>query len=173
MILLFPSYPTNINNPDPAFDFEVKNAKQLGFTVGFVSIELMLGGDVILKIPQTTDSKVMYRGWILKEEQYISLYKALLERNLELINSPEQYNLSQLLPLWYPHLKDNTPESAWIPGNTFSKSSIEETISIFKDSPIIIKDYMKSRKQDWFDACYIDSASNLDEVHRVPNNFLN
>lgn len=173
MILLFPSYPSDINQPDPAFASEKEAAKRLGFPIGYVDIEVMFGGEPHFKLPKVEDTEVMYRGWILKQSSYNVLYDALTQRGLKLINSPAEYELSQSIPLWYPILKDQTPESIWIPGETFTKDQIDQAVSMFGDSPIMIKDYMKSRKQDWFEACYIQSAADNDEVHRVTNNFLN
>jgi hypothetical protein len=172
MILLFPSYPSDINQPDPAFAREKESAKRLGFPIGYVDIEFMFGGEPHFKLPKVEDTEVMYRGWILKQSSYQAMADALTQRGLKLVNSPEQYHLSQTLPLWYPILKDQTPESIWIPGETFTKDQIDQAVSTFGDSPVMIKDYMKSRKQDWFDACYIQSASDNTEVHRVTKNFL-
>lgn len=176
MILLFPSYPSDIRRPDDAFAKEMRAAKDEGFQVGFVDIEFMFGGEVHLKLPASEDKEIMYRGWILKSESYQNLYDELDRRGLRLINTPEEYRRAQLLPEWYPILKDQTPESMWMKNGLMSKFHIDDFIywaaERFGDSPIMVKDYMKSRKQDWFEACYIPSAANKDHVHKVVNKFL-
>lgn len=180
MILLFPSYPSDIRRPDPAFAKEMRAAKDEGFQVGFVDIEFMFGGDVHVKLPVSEDKQVMYRGWILKDSSYKNLYETLDRRGLSLINTPEEYRRAQLFPEWYPLLEGKTPHSVWLSGLNsnwnpkleFNKNVINELTNQFGDSPIIVKDYMKSRKQDWFEACYIPSAADKDHVHKVVNKFL-
>lgn len=43
---------------------------------------------------------------------------------------------------------------------------------MFDDTPVILKDYLKSRKEDWFDACFIPHADDQADVKRVVDNFL-
>ncbi|MEP7037033.1 MAG: ATP-grasp domain-containing protein [Acidobacteriota bacterium] len=45
-------------------------------------------------------------------------------------------------------------------------------ISVFGDNPLILKDFVKSRKHEWNEACFIPSASNRQEVERVVNKFI-
>jgi hypothetical protein len=42
----------------------------------------------------------------------------------------------------------------------------------FGDRPVIIKDFVKSRKHEWADACFIPSASDRHGVERVVSRFL-
>jgi len=176
MLILFPAYPGDIKRPDPAFEDEMLEAKKQGFKIGYVDLELMFGGEVRLRLPEREkgdSAYVMYRGWILKQEDYDRLNEALIERMYGgLIQPPYDYKFSQNIPEWYPVLKGKTPESVWIPGSSFDEEEIHKTISVFGNSPVILKDYMKSRKQDWYDACFIADASDTTEVMRVVNNFL-
>lgn len=182
MIVLFPAYPGDMKKVDPAFEDEMLEAKKQGFKIGYVDVELMFGGDVKLRLPKREkgdSAYVLYRGWILKQEHYHALNEHLIMNCDDdlgvfggLVNQPLEYRFCQNIPEWYPHLKDKTPESVWIAGSSFDEEKIHETISVFGNSPVILKDYMKSRKQDWFDACYIADASDKKEVMRVVNNFL-
>lgn len=173
MILLFPSYPSDINKPDPAFAAEKEAAKRAGFPIAYTDIEFMFGGEVNIKLPKdTTDTDVMYRGWILKQSSYEALSAALAARGLKLINSPAQYELAQSIPLWYPLLADQTPKTSWIPGTSFTEQQVDDLSSNFPDQAIMVKDYMKSRKQDWFEACYVPNTSDRNHLHKVINKFL-
>lgn len=49
---------------------------------------------------------------------------------------------------------------------------LKDKLSIFEGKAIIIKDYVKSRKHEWHDACYINSSSDEEELKRVTNNFI-
>nr|WP_237691075.1 ATP-grasp domain-containing protein [Paenibacillus caui] len=43
---------------------------------------------------------------------------------------------------------------------------------IFKNKPVIVKDYVKSRKHEWEEACYIPDASDKQRVEMVLRNFI-
>jgi hypothetical protein len=182
MIVLFPAYPGDMKRVDPAFEDEMLEAKKQGFKIGYVDVELMFGGDVKVRIPKLDkgdSAYVMYRGWILKQEHYNALNEHLIMKCDDagrllggLIQCPLDYRYCQNIPEWYPDLKGKTPETVWLPGTTFDEDEIHKTISVFGNSPAILKDYMKSRKQDWYDACFIADASDKTEVMRVVNNFL-
>jgi hypothetical protein len=45
-------------------------------------------------------------------------------------------------------------------------------LSSFGDRPVVVKDYVKSRKHEWDEACYIPSASDRESVERVVKRFL-
>lgn len=71
-----------------------------------------------------------------------------------LINTPEEYEQYHLLPGWYDDFKDETAESVWITGN-----NIEDIAhaSRYLEGSYIVKDYVKSRKHEWYDACFIEN----------------
>lgn len=175
LTILYPAYPGDMSRVDPAFEDEAVEAKKQGYRIGYVDVEMMFGGEIKLKIPPRIEGysiHVMYRGWILKQDVYNELYVSLLDRGYFLINTPADYEFSQNIPLWYPYLQGMTPESVWIPGTEFKEEDIHSSLERFGSSSVILKDYMKSRKQDWYDACFIRDASDKTEVMRVVNNFL-
>lgn len=45
-------------------------------------------------------------------------------------------------------------------------------LSHFKSSPLIVKDYVKSRKHEWFEACYIEDASKTENALKIIHTFL-
>lgn len=42
----------------------------------------------------------------------------------------------------------------------------------FGERPVIVKDFVKSRKHEWFEACYIPSAADQAAIERVVRRFL-
>jgi hypothetical protein len=115
----------------------------------------------------------VYRGWMLTPAQYRDLYEALTDRRVSLINTPEEYAYCHHLPLWYPALRDHTPASVWIPaGEGFSTACLRTALGPFGAAPVIVKDYVKSRKHEWHEACFIPSASDMQAVERVVGRFL-
>ena len=59
-----------------------------------------------------------------------------------------------------------------IPLNETSSTRIAEAARSFGDKPLIVKDYVKSRKHDWNTACFISNGQNVDEVERVCGRFI-
>jgi hypothetical protein len=116
----------------------------------------------------------LYRGWMLSPEHYALLYAGLLERGFQLINDPDAYKHCHYLPEWYPLLEGSTPRSVWLELSS-SPPDFEQIMTLLKafgSSPLILKDFVKSRKHEWLEACYIPAASNRDEVVRVVNKFI-
>ena len=61
----------------------------------------------------------------------------------------------------------------WIPLDACSDlDTIMALLAPFGDQPVIVKDYVKSRKHEWFEACYIPSAADRQAVARVVRRFL-
>lgn len=111
----------------------------------------------------------VYRGWMMKPDLYRRFYELLKERGIMLINSPEEYERYHLLPGWYEEFKDETAESVWTEGR-----DLQDVLDLAKDmtGPYIIKDYVKSRKHEWYDACYIPDIQKKEEVSKIVENFI-
>src|SRR5204863_5332052 len=70
-------------------------------------------------------------------------------------------------------LEGQTPRSVWLPGTgKFDMDRVMELLRTFGDSPLVLKDYVKSQKHAWEEACYIPSASDRQAVERVVTRFL-
>ena len=77
------------------------------------------------------------------------------------------------LPESYPLIRDQTPATVWLPLDACDDlDPIMVALATFGDQPIIVKDYVKSRKHEWFEACYIPSAVDRQAVARVVTRFL-
>lgn len=111
----------------------------------------------------------IYRGWMLKPELYRKLYDELEKRGIILINSPEDYEYCHLLPEWYEDFKEQTVFSVWTTGNSMSDVM---QISKMLEGSYIVKDYVKSRKHEWYDACYIENICDKEKLEKVVNNFI-
>ena len=103
--------------------------------------------------------------------QYRLLYDVLSERNIRLINDPDQFRHCHHLPECYSIMEQLTPRSVWLKGD-LTIDRIMLTLAPFGDRPVIIKDFVKSRKHEWREACFIPSASDRDAVERVVGRFL-
>jgi ATP-grasp domain, R2K clade family 3 len=162
--------------PDRSFQVEADQIERLGLVYILVDHDALIRGDdiaqVIRRIPKQTEPvTAVYRGWMMTPHQYRILYDALGRRNIRLINDPGEYRHCHYLPESYPIIERLTPRSAWLTGD-LSINRIMEALIPFGDQPVIIKDFVKSRKHEWADACFIPSAADQDSVDRVVRRFL-
>jgi hypothetical protein len=175
---IFCSEPFQPRRPDPAFADEVEAAEAVGLRVSLISHEALVeDGNVTAALRQVhaVDPPEVgsYRGWMMSPENYAAMYRGLFDRGVRLINSPEAYRHCHYLPEWYPELQDVTPRSVWL--DLESASSMERVVDAaaqFGQGPLIVKDYVKSRKHEWEEACFIPSAADRTAVERVVGRFL-
>ena len=173
MRLLYPCDPFDQRKPDPAYDPEVEVAEKLGLAYSVVNYEALVSSNNPLKAVQRVEQarKVatgIYRGWMLRPERYRELYEALETRGIRLINDPDAYVHTHHLPESYPLIEEYTPRTVWIKSGPFVR--IDEVMALlrpFDSRPIVVKDYVKSRKHEWDEAFYIPSASDREAVERV------
>lgn len=180
MNILFCDSPFD-NKPVVDIDFEDEflAAKETGFSVHLFSYERLTKDNnaefAIKSIKHcNTLQKMIYRGWMLKPFQYTLLYNALLTRNYKLINSPAEYQNCHYLPDSYRFISGHTPATIWLKmGNqNVEYDEIFKEIEAFGNSPLIVKDFVKSQKHYWDSACYIPSAANRDNVKAVIKRFV-
>jgi hypothetical protein len=70
-------------------------------------------------------------------------------------------------------IENYTPRSVWLKGGPeVSMDRVMVALRVFGDKPVIVKDFVKSRKHEWDEACYIPLASDRGEVERVVTCFL-
>ncbi|NGZ74044.1 ATP-grasp domain-containing protein [Saccharibacillus alkalitolerans] len=180
--ILFVSSPLDPGAADELYADEYRSAREAGFDVGLIHYEELLHGGsparAVKRIRERSEpTAALYRGWMLRPGQYARLYKALLERNLRLINAPEQYRHAHYLPESYSRIEGDTPRSVWIPlryppDSEEAERLAVEAVRVFGGGPIIVKDYVKSRKHEWEEACYVPDASDSERVKRTVRRFL-
>jgi hypothetical protein len=177
MKIIFCSEPFYPDRPDYAYEKETAAALQNGFGVELFSFEDLTENRISsafrrLKSSGKTEPAI-YRGWMLKPKHYKILYNELESRNLKLINSPEEYRHCHYFPEAYEIIKNHSPESIYLPyDKNFSFEGLHKKLAVFGSKPLILKDYVKSRKHEWDEACYIASASNRENVEKIAKRFL-
>lgn len=179
MIILFCSEPFGGKVVDPDFADEHNAAIEFGFDIGLINFEKLTGQDdagrlfqVLPQCPVLTSG--VYRGWMLKPKQYEVLYQSLMERNILLINTPEEYRCCHYLPESYPFIRNYTPNTVWLSSGLidYPSAGIDLLLDVFGTSPVVLKDYVKSRKHEWHEACFIPDASDRILAHQVIKRFL-
>ena len=177
-IILFCEDPLSPRKPDMMYETEVKACESLGIQYEVISFEALVHEKrpekAVRYVAEQSSAQVgVYRGWMLRPEYYASLFNALLAKGISLINPPQSYKHTHHLPESYSLIAPLTPETVWTDAN--KNISIDEIMSLlipFGSSPAIVKDYVKSQKHYWEEACFIPSASDRQAVERVVNRFL-
>ena len=186
MRLIFCADPLNARQPDPDYAGELAVAQAHGALTSLISYEALVNeGDAERAVRRvapaddpTAPELAVYRGWMLRPADYARLYAALLARGLALINHPAAYRHTHYLPDAYPLIAAHTPRTVWLPlapatpPDALPLDAIMAALQPFGDTPMIVKDYVKSRKHEWAEATYIPSAADRAAVARVVGRFV-
>ncbi|NQX91944.1 MAG: ATP-grasp domain-containing protein [Flavobacteriales bacterium] len=159
---------------DPDYASEKSSATKNGFETSLMSFELLEEGQVedCLKMVEESHKLIpaIYRGWMLTPSLYTSLYEGLLKKNIQLINSPTQYQHTHYLPDSYHLVEHHTPKSFWT--EHLSNESLTSLLNRFGGDPVIVKDFVKSEKHHWTEACYIPNSSEVEEGLKIIKRFI-
>jgi hypothetical protein len=178
MRLIFCADPLAPTSPDADYAAEAAAAAQAGLAYGLIDFERLVDEHsplaAIRRVKAADHPELaIYRGWMLRPAQYAQLDAALQTKGLRLINSPAAYRHCHHLPESYALIQAVTPKTVWIP---YSASvTIDDVMALlapFGDGPVVLKDYVKSRKHEWHEACYIPVASDRSAVERVVRRFV-
>ncbi len=178
MRVIFCADPLDRKRPDPMYAAEAEAASAAGFDCALLNFEALVDEQdaeaAVRRIaPADVQETALYRGWMLRPAAYARLYVALAARGIALLNSPVAYRHCHYLPESYPVIEGYTPRSVWLEAdNGLGIERIMQALRPFGSAPIIVKDYVKSRKHEWAEACYIPSAADRAAVERVVTRFL-
>lgn len=170
-LVLFPAHPLSARRIDDAFAAEREAAEAAGFDTGIVAIDAL--PELRATIPEG-DAPVLHRTWIHPPDRHAALEAALAARGRTLLTSTEAYLFAHHVPRWYPAFgRELTAETAWMPGTAFDLAEVAAFArASFGDKPVLVKDWVKSRKHEWEEACFIPSAASAADVSRVVARFL-
>jgi hypothetical protein len=113
---------------------------QAGFTASLCSDAVLAGTRPLRNVPP--GSMVVYRGWMVKGEEYAALAEAIEQCGATAFTSPPEYLATHHLPKWYPLLSDVTPETRVLPAD----ADIVEELRALGWGAYFLKDYVKSLK---------------------------
>jgi len=94
-----------------------------------------------------------------RAEQYGDIYEALQARGSRLLTSPSEYVRAHHFPGWYKQFEQLTPFSVW--------GDEPELLCEQIQGAAIVKDWVKSAKHRWEQACYIPNTQDLPHALRV------
>lgn len=118
-------------------------------------------GKLVIKDPPNEMRTAVYRGWMMKPEQYKDFYNLLLGKNIRLVTEPEQYKLMHVFPNVYDSLKEDTAKMEIYP--LHGQIDVERLKTSFER--FMVKDYVKSVKGTDFPK-YFDRSITQEEFDK-------
>lgn len=159
-LLLFCNDPRRPFAPDSVFDGEVAAARASGFETKVFSLEALVDGNAdraLSRVPKAeSPTPLVYRGWMTRDITYRRLYDALVAKGYTPQTSPEAYDEAHYLPFAYPLLEGETAETAWSYGDDLDAA--HRAAMSLGAGPLIVKDFVKSAKHRWREACFVPDA---------------
>ena len=162
---------SGLNLIDIGFHSEVSKALNCGFNILTVDLYDLAHGITSIR-GEAGEGPTLYRGWIIPSDHYALLETAMKVRGKPLLNNLHEYNFSYKFPLWYNHLKECTIPSIYFPGVDPDIEATIQQIQQEKGRSLIIKDYIKSQKYYWHEACYIPDSTDTENLRKVINKFI-
>jgi hypothetical protein len=169
--------PLNPRRVDEHFAPEAQEVRACGGAVGLIDHDALLQGDAQQAVAQVPAGlgNAWYRGWMIPGDRYAALAEVLSRRGTELLVAPEQYRTAHELPGWYPTFVDITPASMWRPtkpGEILTAEDLAVLAEPLLPGAGIVKDYVKSRKHEWEQACFIPDLADAAGLARVVQRFV-
>ncbi len=179
MQVLFCSSPISQNQPDEIYEPEALAVEKLEKHFGLIDFESLVEGDDAaravrrVRVLEPGWNLAIYRGWMMTPAKYSLLYEALRSKELTLINTPSEYKHCHYLPEWIDLFPGQTPDSVWIPKSELEEDSehILSKIQSLSCRSCIVKDYVKSEKHKWAEACFIPDTSDVQHIEKVVTRF--
>ena len=162
-MILFPSSFFSIAKVDEDLQQEYDAVVSTGLfeTVFFGYDKWFNEGELVLKDAPDKTHMTVYRGWMMKPEQYEKFYNLLLEKNIKLVTEPEAYKLMHIFPNVYELLKEDTAKMEIFP--LHAQIDVEQLKKSF--NRFMVKDFVKSVKGTEFPR-FFDNNITQDEFDK-------
>jgi ATP-grasp domain, R2K clade family 3 len=154
-------------------DLEVEAADELGIRYHSTCLEDVVDGELeraLEELPGGRGRQLLYRGWMLTEEEYGALHEAVLTRGHSLVVTPDEYAAAHYLPNYYQAIEELTAPSRW----TWSTDPDEawEAARELGEGPFLLKDHVKSAKERWNECCFVPRGASKLEFCEVCENLV-
>ncbi len=159
-LILFPSSFLSISKVDEDLQKEYDAVLATGlFDVALFGYDKWFNEDtLIIKDAPNDEKSAVYRGWMMKPDQYERFYNLLFEKNIRLVTKPEHYRLMHIFPNVYEHVKEDTAKMELYPlHDQIDVERLKESFERF-----MVKDYVKSVKGTDFPRFFDQSITQED-----------
>lgn len=172
-MLLVPGDPLNPRRDDPHFAAQAAAARAQGVPVARVDHDALVrspedAASAVARVPAADDA--VYRGWMLSADQYRSFASGLEACGVQLRTTPDEYRTAHELPGWYEGLRTVTPASVWTECSDLTE--LLKATRALGGGAGVLRDYVKSMKHYWTDACYLPDLTDEAAVERIGARFL-
>ncbi|MEU5659801.1 ATP-grasp domain-containing protein [Streptomyces sp. NPDC047737] len=175
---LFCRDPLRPGGADPQFAPEAAVLRRAGARVVLVDHDALLAGDAgaaVERVPRGSGA-YRYRGWMVPAARYEELERALAARDCALVTDAAAYRSAHELPGWYAAFAGLTPRSVWLalsPEDPLPDPSVWAGLaSGLGAGPGIVKDFVKSRKHEWHEACFVPELTDVERLASVVGRFV-
>lgn len=166
MTILFPGSYMNyrVIDDDMSEEFQAAEKTKLFNTVLFNYDNWLAGDKLKLTDHGNISNPVIYRGWMLKLEEYQRLYEELDANGIHLLTKPEAYSNMHLFQNVYPLIKDDSAKIIYFPDQKVDLETVKSHFNRF-----MVKDSVKSVKGTEFPAFFDQSTSQaeFDEAMKI------
>ncbi|MCX5206959.1 ATP-grasp domain-containing protein [Streptomyces sp. NBC_00237] len=162
---------------DPAFAGEAAAVRQAGGAVSLLDHDALLAGDVgaaLARVPRGS-GPYWYRGWMIPVRRYEEVARGMEERGCSLLTGADAYRTAHELPGWYGEFTALTPRSVWRecpPGGPPRGAGLDALVRPLRDGPAVVKDFVKSRKHEWHEACFVPELRDTAALSAVVDRFF-
>lgn len=138
-------------------------AKIQGFRIYYIPQDFSVCGtaaNALSHVPQQTQpTPGIWIGYIPQPDHYAAVYQAALDKNIYLINTPEQHLTAQEFDQAYPKLVGLTPRSFVLTDVAQCQEAVA-TIGL----PLFVKGTVQSRKAQGWKACVAYTSQELQQL---------
>lgn len=160
--VIFPAFCHGLREPDPEFRREAQALESLGIQWHVVNVSALAGSDLTTAfrfLGNVAPAPVIYRGWIMHQDEFATLHASLAQRGLRMLTSPTAHAQALRFPEFYPAIADHSFPATWIEG-----ADPQRAIAAARQlgpGPYFIKDYTKSAKEIWPKGCVAATEQDL------------
>ncbi|POD96501.1 hypothetical protein BV924_09045 [Pectobacterium odoriferum] len=140
MNIIYPSDCFDSSKVDEAFEAEYHSAKESGLSCLLLSTQHVSNGKYKFSKDIAPNASVIWRGWMLKSDDYKSLSDAVTQNGGNMLISLEDYLSSHHITGWYNSCEKYTPETIFLK----ESDDFEQVTSQLKWPSYFVKDYVKS-----------------------------
>ncbi|MFH9297721.1 ATP-grasp domain-containing protein [Streptomyces sp. NPDC017520] len=175
---LFCADPLRLSRPDPQFAAELGATRATGGRIALLDHDALLAGDAAGAVARVArdSGPYWYRGWMIPSARYAELEAALGARGCALLTGAAGYRRAHELPGWYEEFAGLTPRSVWratAPGAPPpTADELAGLAAPLGRGPGIVKDFVKSRKHEWHEACYVPELADAEQLASVVARFV-
>ena len=172
MLLLVPADPLRPRRADEHFSAEAAAGRDAGHDMALIDHDALAhagGAPRALARVQDNGGAAVYRGWMLTSGQYAALAGAAAARGAVMRTTARQYQQAHELPGWHDTLAPVTPAAAWTTGD--SEQDFQAASVRLGPGPAVLRDYVKSMKHYWDQACYIPDTADHAAAWKIAARF--